>query len=413
MGWSRFALLLLVLVDVMGQGMIFPIVNTLVMVPGSTFVPVGDSLAIREIDFSLLTAAFYISWFFGGAYISKLSDYIGRKKAILVCLFGALFGYGLAVVALLWSNLPLLVLARAITGFSAGNQPIAQAALVDLSTTSAERNRNMGYVTAAIALGLIIGPLFAGTLSDPSIMGGYASLELPFYAALVLILINIVLIIIFFEETNQTRRKIDFGLSEVFLVLWRAHSRPTILKLCAVFLFVEVGLSAFYIYLNNYMVLRFGFDTLQNSILMIIFGSVLALVSSLLVGPISQRFSKVATIVVSVTVMGVGLLVFTVNDVAWLSYFLTVPIVAAFALTLPLMFSLFSAAVDESEQGWIMGITISSSTGGQFILAIAGASLMTANIHGVFIAGITCFAIALGLIFLLWRQPDIRALDYG
>ncbi|QUS55625.1 MFS transporter [Pseudovibrio brasiliensis] len=413
MGWSRFALLLLVLVDVMGQGMIFPIVNTLVMVPGSTFVPRGDSLAIREIDFSLLTAAFYISWFFGGAYISKLSDYIGRKKAILVCLFGALFGYGLAVVALLWSNLPLLVLARAITGFSAGNQPIAQAALVDLSTTSAERNRNMGYVTAAIALGLIIGPLFAGTLSDPSIMGSYASLELPFYAALVLILINIVLIIIFFEETNQTRRKIDFGLSEVFLVLWRAHSRPTILKLCAVFLFVEVGLSAFYIYLNNYMVLRFGFDTLQNSILMIIFGSVLALVSSLLVGPISQRFSKVATIVVSVTVMGVGLLVFTVNDVAWLSYFLTVPIVAAFALTLPLMFSLFSAAVDESEQGWIMGITISSSTGGQFILAIAGASLMTANIHGVFIAGITCFAIALGLIFLLWRQPDIRALDYG
>ncbi|MGG9999558.1 MFS transporter [Pseudovibrio ascidiaceicola] len=413
MGWSRIALLLLVLVDVMGQGLIFPIVNSLVMVPGSTFVPLGDSLAIREIDFSLLTGAFYISWFFGGAYISKLSDYIGRKKAILICLFGALFGYGLAVVAVIWSNLALLVLARAITGFAAGNQPIAQAALVDLSTTSAERNRNMGYVTAAIALGLIIGPLFAGTLSDPSIMGGYASLELPFYAALMLILINIVLIIIFFEETNQTRRKIDFGLSEVFLVLWRAHSRPTILKLCAVFLFIEVGLSAFYIYLNNYMVLRFGFDTLQNSILMIIFGSVLALVSALLVGPISQRFSKVATIVVSVTVMGVGLLAFTVNDVAWLSYLLTVPIVAAFALTLPLMFSLFSAAVDESEQGWIMGITISSSTGGQFLLAIAGASLMTANIHGVFIAGIACFAIALGLIFVLWRQPDIRALDYG
>ncbi|KZL17046.1 Tetracycline resistance protein, class C [Pseudovibrio axinellae] len=413
MGWSRIALLLLVLVDVMGQGLIFPIVNSLVMVPGSTFVPRGDSLAIREIDFSILTGAFYISWFFGGAYISKLSDYIGRKKAILICLFGALFGYALTIAALVWSNLTLLVLARVITGFAAGNQPIAQAALVDLSRTSEEKNRNMGYVTAAIAIGLIVGPLLAGVLSDTSILGSYASLELPFYAALVLILINIALIVVFFHETNQTCRKIDFGLSEVFLVLWRAHARPTILKLCAVFLFVEIGLSAFYIYLNNYMVLRFGFNTLQNSILMIIFGLVLAFVSALLVGPISKRYSKVAIIVVSVSVMAVGLLAFTLNDVAWLSYLLTIPIVAAFALALPLMFSLFSAAADESEQGWVMGVTISSSTGGQFLLAIAGASLMTANIHGVFLAGIACFVIALGLIFVLWRQADIRALDHG
>jgi DHA1 family tetracycline resistance protein-like MFS transporter len=36
----------------------------------------------------------------GAPYIAKLSDVIGRKDAILVCLFGALAGYVITIVAL-------------------------------------------------------------------------------------------------------------------------------------------------------------------------------------------------------------------------------------------------------------------------------------------------------------------------
>jgi MFS family permease len=100
----------------------------------------------------LVVGVFYVFWFFGAAYISKVSDYIGRKKGMVICLIGALAGYVLTVLAIEVSNYYLLLLSRAISGFTAGNQPIAQAALVDISRTDEERTRNMGKVVAAFAV---------------------------------------------------------------------------------------------------------------------------------------------------------------------------------------------------------------------------------------------------------------------
>ena len=136
----RFSLLLVVFVDLMGQGLILPIINTLLIDPSSSFLPTATPPGAREMRYGLLVGVFYIFWFFGAAYISKLSDYIGRKTGILICLLGALVGYVLTVIAIGMSNYYLLLSARAISGFTAGNQPIAQAALVDISKTDKARS---------------------------------------------------------------------------------------------------------------------------------------------------------------------------------------------------------------------------------------------------------------------------------
>ncbi len=407
----RLSLMLVVFVDVMGQGLILPIINTLLIDPSSGFLQAGTAHDTRELLYGLLIGVFYIFWFFGAAYISKISDYVGRKKGILVCLLGALAGYVLTVIAIKASNYNLMLLARAISGFTAGNQPIAQAALVDISRTDKERTRNMGKVVAASALGLVAGPLIAGLLSDSAVAGRYATLELPFFFAAVLIFITLSLVLFFFHDTRVKRRKIDFGLSEVFINLWRIREYPTIMKISVVFFFAELGLNSFFIYLDDYMIERFQFGTLQNSILMTVFGLTMAFASGVLVGPLSTRFRKIPTVTFAVAVMAVSLTVFMFNGNSLLSYIFVVPIVVGFAICYPTMLALFSVSAGEDEQGWVMGITIALFTLGSGTISLAGGAMMEIDARLPFMAGIASFLVALIFSATLWRQADVKALD--
>ena len=124
-----------------------------------------------------LSASSSCGWFLGAPYIAKLSDAIGRKNAIMICLFGALFGYIITIASLFLESFWLLVIGRGITGFTAGNQPIAQAAMIDMSASDAERDQNMGYIVAGISAGLVGGPIIGGVLSDPDLIGDFASLK--------------------------------------------------------------------------------------------------------------------------------------------------------------------------------------------------------------------------------------------
>ncbi len=74
-----------------------------------------------------------ICWFFGAAILGDLSDSVGRKKSLMICLIGAFLGYLLSAIAIAFHNFWFLILGRIIAGFTSGSQPIAQAAIVDIS----------------------------------------------------------------------------------------------------------------------------------------------------------------------------------------------------------------------------------------------------------------------------------------
>ena len=411
MNLSRFALLLVMFIDVMGQGLIFPIVNTVLLDPSQAFLPHNTPHATRSFDYGLVIGIFFLFYFLGAAFISKLSDYIGRKAGIMICLTGTLAGYLLTLAALYTSSYLLLLLGRAISGFTSGNQPIAQAALIDLSVDEQDKSRNLGHVVAAAALGLVGGPVIAGVLSDSSVIGSIASLELPFYAAVLLVLVNMTLIMAFFHEGRFERRKIDFGLSEVFMTLWRARERPAVLRLSLVMFFGLLALNAFYIFLDTYLLDRFRFDTLQNSMALTVFGLTMAFGSAFLVAPLHRRYSKVWTVFMAVAVMGVFVLVFTLNPIADLSFLVIVPIVIGFAIMYPTMLALFSASVDARDQGWVMGVTVALYALGSGSVSLLGGWLMAIDIRLPFYIAIGCSVITLVLILTLCRDETIRRLD--
>jgi MFS family permease len=203
-GIAKFTLMFVVFVDLIGQGLVFPIINSLIMEPGSAFLPEGTSTAARHFDYGLVIGTFFLAWFLGVVYISRVSDAIGRKNALLVCLTGALAGYVITIVALYLSSLWLLILGRAVTGFTAGNQPVAQAAVIDASTDEADRDRNMGYLVTGVSFGLVGGPIIGAVQSDRALIGGMAKLRTPFYGALALVVVAMLLVVLFFVTSGPS-----------------------------------------------------------------------------------------------------------------------------------------------------------------------------------------------------------------
>ncbi|WP_305984050.1 MFS transporter [Roseibium sp. MMSF_3544] len=408
---ARIALLLVVIVDLMGQGLIFPIINSLLIDPTSTFVAKDTSGSTRNLYYGIVSAAFYLFWFFGAAYISKLSDYIGRKTGIVICLAGGIAGYVLTILAIEFSSLWLLIVGRAISGFTAGNQPIAQAALIDISRNDQERSANLGYIVGASALGMMIGPLLSGLLSDSAVVGSFASLKLPFYAAIVLVSVTLILIVTSFFDVKKARKKIDFGLSEVFLTIYRVKDYPVVQKLSFAFFFFQIGLNAFFIYIEDYLIERFQFTTFENSGILFLVGASIMIGGTVLVPSISKRYRKIPTIAAAAAIMSVFILLFMVNPVPVLSFVLVVPVLLAFGLGYPTFLALFSASVDDDHQGWVMGITIAWFCLGSGLISILGGALMSVSIYLPFTLGLVSFGIALTFIFTLWRAADVQALD--
>jgi MFS family permease len=406
---TKLALLLVVLVDVMGQGLMFPILNTLMMDPDQAFLPAGTPMSTRHFNYGLVISIFFLSWFLGAAYVSKLSDMIGRKNGIQICLAGAFAGYALTIAALYANSLWLLILSRVVTGFTAGNQPIAQAAMVDLSADDEEKTRNLGYIVSGLSVGLVAGPIIGGVLSDPNLLGGFASLSLPFYAGGLLILATMFLIAVFFRDSRQERAPLRFEPLEIFLVLWRIAERPAILRISLVFFCYMFVLNSFFVFMDNYLTSRFQFGTFMNSVAMMIFGICLALSGAFLVSVFDSRFTRRNIVVAALLVISVSCVAFAVVPVAYLTFVPIVVIGITFSIGYPTLLSIYSLSVDETEQGWVMGVTTALFTLAAGITSFVGGEAMGIDIGLPFYYAAAVAALAVILIAAFWSYPVVRA----
>ena len=407
---AKLGLFLVIIIDVMGQGLLYPILNTLMMEPSANFLPIDTPVSTRHFNYGLVLGIFYLSWFLGSVYISKLSDSIGRKKGLLICLSGTLLGYLLTIPALLINSFGLLIIGRVITGFTAGNQPIAQAALVDLSRDDAEKSRNLGYALTGMSLGLVIGPIIGGVLSDKALLGSIASLNLPIYAATGLVLFTIGIIVVFFQDVRGSRVPLRIKPQDVFLLIWQVVERPIVMRISVVFFWFEVTLNLFYIFMDNYLSSRFQLSTTGTSTGMLIFGATLAFSSAYLIPIVSGRFSKQSAVVSALTIMAFGVLLFILAPVTIFSYLAIIPIGLAFGVGFPTLLSIYSASVDDSEQGWVMGVSVALFAVGGGATSLIGGYLMGQGIRYPFYASISIAILTLALIATLWQTSKMRQL---
>ena len=91
--------------------------------------------------------------------VGSLSDKYGRKKILAICALGSAIGYILSGAAITMGSLSILIIGRMIDGATTGNQPIAQAAIIDTAPED-KKAFYIALVLLAMSIGYIVGVFF-------------------------------------------------------------------------------------------------------------------------------------------------------------------------------------------------------------------------------------------------------------
>lgn len=251
---------LTIFVDLLGFGILIPVIPLLLANPGSPYymLPKGWNIGQGYILLGILSAVFPFMQFLATPILGQLSDMYGRKKILAFSLIGTCVSYILFAVGVLTKNISLLFLARGLDGITGGNISVAQAAIADV-TLPQHRAKNFGLIGAAFGLGLIMGPYIGGKLSDPTLVSWFSAAT-PFWFAAILSFLNIVFVFWKFPETLRVRKAAHYiRWSQSVHNILKAWNMKSVQPLFVTSFLIQGGFSFFFTFFSVYLFRRFGF----------------------------------------------------------------------------------------------------------------------------------------------------------
>jgi len=353
--------LLAIIVDYAGFGFVYPLV-TAIFGDAGIF---GHVLA-RHFYQGLAYLLYPLFMFFGASMLGDLSDKYGRKRILLLALGGIFICYLLMGFSLVVPSLSLFLVMRALSGLFAGCQPLAQAAVADISTHE-DKKWNMALITLANNIGLIFGPLVVGffTLSFFLEKGGYI------YAFLFIALVTLIAFIWLFRvfnETYTTRSEKKIGFFRPVIIFVDAfrdrHLRPLVIIL---FCF-QLSVAIFYQILAIYLASTYEFSSSELGFFYGFIG-VFFILGVVAIYPFMLHRMTLPRLILY-GFFGEGIMMFLAGAIPNLFFiFLFSALFAIFNIFAWTGFlSYYSERVDKDRQGWAMGVFTSMVAVG-FMLA--------------------------------------------
>ena len=350
---------LTVLVDLIGIGILVPVIPQLLANPESPSYLLSGQVTPSQglLLFGLLTAIYPLMSFLSAPILGQLSDRYGRRKVLALCIGGTSIGYVLFALAIVTKNLPLLFIARIIPGITGGNISVAQAAVADI-TKPEDRAKNFGLLGAAFGLGFILGPLIGGKLADPSVLPWFGA-AIPFWFAAILAAVNLASVLLFFPETHRTDAAAKAfrwlkSIGDIGAVFRWKELRGLF---TASFLFYSgFGFISFFgVYLTD----RFGFDEGATGNYFAYVGICIVLAQAVIVRFASRRWSDAQILRVSMFGTTMTLFAFVLVRETWQLYLIPPFMAAANGLSMASLTSLVSRTAGDERQGEILGLNVS------------------------------------------------------
>ncbi|MDF1795379.1 MAG: MFS transporter [Coxiellaceae bacterium] len=407
--YAGLPLFVVLFLDGMGLGIVFPILNGIVQSPASHFFTSAISTQERSFIYGIVIMVFMLCWFIGSTVLGDFSDKAGRKKALMLCLGGSALGYFLTALAVMWHALWLIFIGRIIDGFTTGSQPIAQASIIDLSHDE-QKSRNLGLILMSLSLGFVLGPALGGLLSDPHVVSWF-DYKTPLVLAGIISVLNMWLLQVMYKETyagEVSGAKLRF--SRAFKLIWQSCKDKRINALIGFFLINILSWSFYYSYISPFMMARFGFTTSLTAWFMAALGVGFVIGFGWLNGFMADRLSIKSILWISIPLLGVFIALNAYVPsviVAWVCVILAA---VCQCLVYAQGIRWISDQVNENEQGWVMGVTGSVTALGYAISAFLGGILDEYSMFGALTASVVLVLIALvALLFI--RSPETRQDD--
>ncbi|WKA56599.1 MFS transporter [Planococcus shixiaomingii] len=376
-----FTLLLNLFIAFLGIGLVIPITPTIM-----------NELNISGAVVGYMVSAFALAQLIFSPLAGRAVDKYGRKPMIISGLFifsisELLFGLG--------ETVEVLFISRILGGVSAAFiMPAVTAFIADITTTQT-RPKALGYMSAAISTGFIIGPGIGGFLAE-------ISTRLPFFFAAGFGIFAMFLSLLLLKEPERQsetahqygEQKKGFGriLSPMYFVAFM------------VVLISSFGLASFESLFSLFVDRKFGF-TPKDIALVISIGAIVGVIVQVgLFDRLTRWWGEIRVIRYSLLVSTLLVLILTFVTSYWSILLVTILVFVGFDLVRPAV-TTYLSRIAGNEQGFVGGMNSMFTSVGNILGPIAGGLLFDINFNYPFYFATVVLAIGISLTFA-WKSPE-------
>lgn len=391
-------ILITVMLDAMGIGLIVPVMPDLIQEVG------GGTLAEAALWGGVVSTSFAVMQFLFGPIVGNLSDRFGRRRVLLVSLVVMSLDYiVMAVAGTIW----LLLAGRIVGGITAATGATANAYMADISSPK-EKAANFGLIGAAFGAGFVLGPLIGGVL------GEYGT-RAPFYAAAGLSALNAVFgwLVLTETVTDRNRRPFEWRRANPFGAFRHLAQLPGLAPLLVVFFLYQL---AFYVYpavWSYFTTERFGWGPQMIGLSLGLFGVMMAVVQGGLIRMLLRRWGERLTVIYGhvFDLAAFGVIAFLSSGTLLL---ILTPLAALGAVITPALLGIMSRMAADDAQGELQGVLTSVNALATIIAPMVMTGVFAAFTGPgapVYLPGapflVSLVLIAVGLTVFLRRAPVV------
>ncbi len=353
-----------VFIDVLGIGLIVPVMPALV----GQFVSGRDEQAMW---YGVLAAVFGLLQFLFMPMLGAISDRVGRRPVLLYSMAGMCLNFLITAWA---PSLAWLFVGRVVGGVSAASMSVASAYASDVSAPQ-DRAKSFGKIGAAFGIGFICGPVLGGLL-------GETSLALPFWVAGALAAANLVYGWLYVPESLPPSARAPFDrarinpLRALRKLAARGDIRPLVL-VYALATFAQMMIQATWVLYTSF---RFGWTPRDNGIALCCMGVATVLVQAWLLAPLIRRFGEARLAVLGLASGTIAFVLYGLATQGWMLYVVLCCNLLAFAGG-PALQGLISRDTPAGEQGELMGSLQAIGSIGVVVVPLAGAAILGVASH--------------------------------
>ncbi len=327
------------LIDVMGWGLIIPVMPKLISELKGIQVNEASSYG------AWLLSAYAITQFLFAPVIGNLSDKFGRRPVLLSSMLG--FGIDYLFLALA-PTYGWLFIGRIIAGFTGASFTTASAYIADVSTAET-RTKNFGMIGAAFGLGFVIGPALGGLLAGFGVRA-------PFYAAAGLCLLNALYGYFVLPESlsKEHRRPFEWRRANPFGSLRFLQKTPGIGSLAISFFLIYLAAQAVQGNWNFFTIYRFKWTEGMVGISLAVVGLLVGAVQAGLTRVINPRLGNEKSIYLGLLLYSTGLILFAFATQGWMMFAFLIPYCLG-GIAGPSLQATLAQHVHPSQQGELQG----------------------------------------------------------
>lgn len=346
-------LFLVIFIDSMGYGLIIPVLLRLIATTGHDFNISHFNEAIKNLIYGIGIALSPFAYLIAAPIVGSWSDKLGRRKTLLICLSASCVGFVLPVIGVLTSSLLLIFIGRFLAGAASSSQPIAQAAITDISHGT-QKAFYLSMITFAMTLAMVTGPVLGSYLSDSSLVAWF-NMTTPFAAAALLVLLSLVLIFFFFNETHQQTASSLLSLQETVTALTSMFSNKNVRLLLLVFFVYEFAWSLYFQDISLFLSLAYHYSVNQTALFMAYIGFWMSLGLTVLYRYVIRYLSLANCLLGCLIIATLGFTGCTWMHSHLAQWIFLVPVSITIGMAYPTLLAMISDRVSTVHQGWVMG----------------------------------------------------------